>query len=38
MFSKAIGHTLYDRTIIQETRVELNKHNLGKNILEFRGV
>ena len=31
MFRTAVGHTLYDRSVIQEIREELNIHNLGKN-------
>jgi hypothetical protein len=38
MFRTAAGHTLYGRTIIQEIREELSIHNLGKIILEFRGI
>jgi len=32
MFRTAVGHTLYDRTINQEIREELNIHNLGKKL------
>jgi hypothetical protein len=30
MFRRAVGHTQYDRSVIQDIREELNIHALGK--------